>query len=122
MASFTRPSLQFLGVNSGRWPAMIAAGLSFLCIDFFYVPPVHTFTIADVPDNLNLTVFIAVGAIVGTFGSRRRASQLRSAQLAEAIREQNVELERLNREQAEGDWLGAAGEGCVDLKRSRGSV
>src|SRR5581483_6400003 len=61
----------------------------------------HTFTFATATDLVNLTVFVAVGAIVGTFGSRRREAQLRAARLASEIRDQNAELERLNREQAE---------------------
>jgi two-component system, OmpR family, sensor histidine kinase KdpD len=39
-----------LGVLSGLWPAAVAAALSFLLVDFFFVPPVGTFTIADEQD------------------------------------------------------------------------
>jgi two-component system, OmpR family, sensor histidine kinase KdpD len=39
-----------LGVLRGLWPALVAAAISFLLVDYFFVPPVGTFTIADEQD------------------------------------------------------------------------
>src|ERR1700758_1485127 len=36
-----------LGLGFGLLPALLAAALSFLCIDYFFVVPYHTLTIAD---------------------------------------------------------------------------
>jgi two-component system, OmpR family, sensor histidine kinase KdpD len=39
-----------LGVLRGLWPALVAAAISFLLFDYFFVSPVGTFTIADEQD------------------------------------------------------------------------
>ena len=90
-----------LGVTLGLSSALLAAGSSFLLVDYFFVPPIHTFTIADETDLVTLLVFFATAGVVGTLGSRRRATQLRAEALAGDLRRANAELERLNREQAE---------------------
>jgi two-component system, OmpR family, sensor histidine kinase KdpD len=61
-----------LGVLSGLWPAAVAAALSFLLVDFFFVPPVGTFTIADEQDIVNLLAFAATAGLVGLLASQRR--------------------------------------------------
>jgi len=90
-----------LGVARGIWPAVAAALVSFLLVDYYFVPPYYTFTIADETDVVNLVVFVAVAALVGTLGSLRRLAQHRAEQLAETLRRATVELENLNREQAQ---------------------
>jgi len=90
-----------LGVTAGFWPALVAAIGSFLLVDFFFVPPVHTLTIADETDVVNLLVFVGVAAVVGGLGSRRRAAQLGAESLSVALRTANRDMEALNREQAE---------------------
>lgn len=90
-----------LGIAQGFAPATLAAAVSFLCVDFFLVPPVGTLTIADEQDLVNLCVFVGTAAAVGAVGSRRRRAQMRAEALAQELRRANVELARLNREQAE---------------------
>jgi K+-sensing histidine kinase KdpD len=90
-----------LGVGWGLVPALLAAAVSFLCVDYFFVPPVHTLTIAGEPDLVNLLVFFGTGGLVGGVGSRRRRAQLRAEALTEELRRANQELARLNREQTE---------------------
>jgi two-component system sensor histidine kinase KdpD len=87
-----------LGVARGTWPAVAAAVVSFLLVDYFFVPPYHTFAIAQEIDVANLVVFLAVAALVGTLGSRRRLAQLRAEQIAQRLRLATAELESLNRE------------------------
>src|ERR1700730_18514725 len=36
-----------IAVLRGLWPALLAAAVSFLLVDYFFVPPVRTLTIAD---------------------------------------------------------------------------
>ncbi|MGH7687438.1 MAG: sensor histidine kinase [Candidatus Dormibacteria bacterium] len=84
-----------LGLASGLPESLLAAGVSFLLVDFFFVRPVHTFQFADTPDLINLAVFFGTAGIVGTFGSRRRAAQLRAERLARELQEANTELARL---------------------------
>lgn len=84
-----------LGLGFGLPEALLAAGGSFLLVDFFFVRPVHTFQFADTTDLVNLAIFFGTAGIVGTLGSRRRAAQLRAERLADELRDANVELARL---------------------------
>ncbi len=90
-----------LGVAAGLTSALIAAGMSFLLVDWFFVPPLHTLSITDQTDVVNLLVFFGAGGLVGSLGSRRRTTQLRAEALTQELRRANSDLERLNREQAE---------------------
>ena len=90
-----------LAVISGLAPALVAAGFSFLLVDYFLVAPIHTLTIADQTDLINLVVFFGTAGLVGGLGSRRRRAQLDAEALSGELRRANIELERLNRDQAE---------------------
>ncbi|HYA01299.1 MAG TPA: ATP-binding protein [Candidatus Binatia bacterium] len=90
-----------LGLVSGLGAAFVCAGLSFLLVDYFFVPPAHTLTIADEADLVNLVVFVAVAAALGGLGSRRRRAQLEAERMTDRLRTANTELERLRREQEE---------------------
>jgi K+-sensing histidine kinase KdpD len=90
-----------VGVFRGLWPALVCATISFLLVDWFFVPPVGTFTIADEQDIVNLVAFLATAGFVGVLGSRRRTAQLRAEALAQQLQDANSELVRLNKEQAE---------------------
>ena len=90
-----------LGLLSGLGPAVVAAVASFLLVDYYFAPPYHEFAIANTGDVVNLVVFLAVAGVVGGLGSRRRRAQLEAERLAAQLGQVNVELERLNREQAE---------------------
>jgi len=105
-----------LGVTLGLWPALAAAAASFLLVDYFFVPPIHTFTIADSTDVLNLLVFFGAAGFIGTLGSRRRAAELRAQALAERLRDANLELEQRNREQAQSAAM------AVNLARAQQQV
>ena len=90
-----------VGVIRGLWPAVACAGISFLLVDWFFVQPLYTFTIADEQDIVNLLAFLAVAVVVGLLASRRRQALLQSEALARQLQEANTELIRLNKEQAE---------------------
>ena len=90
-----------VGVTFGRTSALLGAGASFLLVDYFFVPPIHTFTVSDETDLVNLVVFFGAAGLVGSLGSRRLAIQQRAESMAEALRHANIALEVLNREQAE---------------------
>jgi K+-sensing histidine kinase KdpD len=90
-----------VGVIRGLWPALLCAAISFLCVDWFFVQPLYTFTIADEQDIVNLFAFLAVAGVVGLLASRRRQGLLQSEALARQLQEANTELIRLNKEQAE---------------------
>lgn len=83
-----------LGVLGGLWPALVAAALSFLLLDFFFVQPLGTFTIDSEQDIVNLLAFVATAGLVGLLTARRRSALVR----AEAL---TVQLRQANAEQAE---------------------
>lgn len=90
-----------VGLLRGLWPALACAAVSFLLVDYFFVPPVGTWTIADEQDIVNLVAFLVIAGIVGLLASRRRRVLLESEALTRQLRESNTELIRLNKEQAE---------------------
>lgn len=46
------------------YPALFAAGLSFVLLDYFFTPPVHTFRVNKAEDLLVLAIFLMVAAAV----------------------------------------------------------
>jgi two-component system, OmpR family, sensor histidine kinase KdpD len=63
-----------LAVIGGFWPAVLAAASASLLLNWFFTPPVHTFTI-EKPDNLLalllfVTVAVAVSSVVHLAASR----------------------------------------------------
>lgn len=78
-------------IRWGSRPAMLASVLGMLCFNFFFLPPVRTFTIID-PDNwIALAAFLSAALTVGQLSARAR----RRAHEAEAGR---LEIERLYEE------------------------
>jgi two-component system, OmpR family, sensor histidine kinase KdpD len=57
-----------LGTRSGLATAFFA----FLCYNFFFIPPVYTFTIADPQEVFALIVFLAVAIVTGSLAGRMR--------------------------------------------------
>ncbi|NHC44415.1 sensor histidine kinase KdpD [Motilibacter sp. K478] len=65
----------------GAIPAAVAAVLSTVLLNWFFTPPVRTFTIAERNNLLALVVFLAVGAMVSTIvdlAARRRSQAARA--------------------------------------------
>jgi two-component system sensor histidine kinase KdpD len=55
----------WLGATWGRWPAVLASICAFLLYDFFFVPPVGTFTVRGPSELLELVVLLAVALVTG---------------------------------------------------------
>ncbi len=68
----------------GLVSGLIASVWSFLALNFFFTPPIHTFAVEKTEDLVALAVFVAVSATVGTMLSR--------------VLEQRVRAERRERE------------------------
>ena len=105
-----------IAVARGLWPALLAAAVSFLLVDYYFVPPRHTLTVADEQDLVNLAIFFGTAGVVGFTAGRRRQAQIRAQALAEELRNANAELVRLNRDQA------AAAQAAVRLARTEQQV
>lgn len=67
-------------ILAGRFAALLAAGLSFLAYNFFFIDPVRTFTIAKPHEVLALMIFVAVAVVTGTLAARLREQIERARQ------------------------------------------
>ncbi|MDX7951744.1 sensor histidine kinase KdpD [Lichenihabitans sp. Uapishka_5] len=56
----------------GQWPAVVAAGLSFLAYNFFFVSPIYTLTVAEPHELLALFTFLLVAVVTGGLTGRVR--------------------------------------------------
>jgi two-component system sensor histidine kinase KdpD len=52
------------GVVGHLWPALLAAALSFVGLDYYFTPPIHTFAVDKAEDLLVLAIFLLVAASV----------------------------------------------------------
>ena len=72
----------------GLWPALVAAVVASLAVNWFFTDPTHTFTIAEGQNLVALITFLVVAGLVSalvTQVSRRSADALRSRSEAEAL-------------------------------------
>ena len=89
-----------LGLLTGLVPALVAAAMSSVLGDYFFLPPVDSLSLANLSDVLYLVIFFATASAVGSVAALRRRSTIEARQLTRTLAEANVELERLYREQA----------------------
>lgn len=66
----------------GFAPALVGAGLSFLCWDFFLIPPFYAFALADPRDWLSLVIFLIAAMTTARLASEARG-QTEAAQARE---------------------------------------
>jgi len=78
----------WLAVSFGRGPAILASFLSFLAYDFFFVPPLHRFTVDDPAQWISLFALLATALVLGQLTAsvqahahESRTSQQRMARL-----------------------------------------
>ncbi len=81
----------FVAILWGSKPALLASILGVLCFNFFFLPPFHTFTIADPQNWVALTAFFITALAVGQLSARAK----RRAEESEAGK---VEIKRLYEE------------------------
>src|SRR5262245_49065589 len=78
----------FAATGWGSRPALLAALLGVVCFNFFFLPPVHTFTIQNPQNWVALAAFLITALVAGELSARAK----RRAEEAEAGRR---EIERL---------------------------
>jgi two-component system, OmpR family, sensor histidine kinase KdpD len=66
----------FCAITFGTWSAVTAAGLSFLAYNFFFISPLHTFTIASPHELLALFIFLLVAILTGGLAGRVREQSI----------------------------------------------
>ncbi|HVM77388.1 MAG TPA: sensor histidine kinase KdpD, partial [Stellaceae bacterium] len=69
----------FSAIAYGLWPSLYATLLSVLAYNFFFLPPIYTFTIAD-PANVMALLFFGVVAVLTSNLTARTRSQAMTAQ------------------------------------------
>lgn len=77
-----------VAVVGGFWPAVLAAVTASLLLNWYFTPPVHTFTIADPQNMLALLLFITVAVSVSSvvhLAARRALQAARSTEDAAAL-------------------------------------
>ena len=62
----------FSAVSFGIWPALYASTLSFFVYNFFFVPPLYTFSVAEPHELLALVTFLVVAVISSALAGRVR--------------------------------------------------
>src|SRR5262245_62187854 len=60
-------------VTFGRGPAVVASLAAFLTFDFFFVDPIHTFTVSDPEEWIALLLFLLTGTVTSALAAGQRA-------------------------------------------------
>jgi two-component system sensor histidine kinase KdpD len=70
-------AILFIATAFGSRPAFLASLLAVLCFNFFFLPPLHTFTISDPQNWIALGAFLITALTAGKLSSyaRRRAEE-----------------------------------------------
>ena len=89
-----------LGLLTGLVPALVAAAMSSVLGDYFFLPPVDSLSLANPSDVLYLVIFFATASAVGTVAALRRRAIIEARHLTRTLEDTNAELERLYQEQA----------------------
>jgi len=98
----------------GSRPALLAALLGVTCFNYFFLPPVYTFTIADPQNWVALAAFLITALVARELSARAK----RRAEEAEAGRR---EIERLYNEYsvvAQSTLRSRAGEESIEINNS----
>src|SRR5438445_4105902 len=72
----------WLGARWGRGPAVAGSVAAFLLYDFFFVPPVGTFSVRGPAELLELVVLLAVALVTSQLGASQRRAQAAAKALA----------------------------------------
>jgi two-component system sensor histidine kinase KdpD len=84
-------------VSFGIWPAIYASVLSFLAFNFFFIEPIHTFSIAEPYELLALVTFLIVAVVSSALAGRVRQQAKVSASRMRAMRRLYEFTRRLSR-------------------------
>lgn len=83
----------FIATGWGSRPAVVAAVLGMLCFNYFFLPPVGTWMIADPENWIALFAFLVTAVVAGQLSARAK----RRAEEAEAGRRDRAALLRIAR-------------------------
>ncbi|HEV8564743.1 MAG TPA: ATP-binding protein [Actinomycetota bacterium] len=91
LGPFGPPSLYLLAVVAtaaigGLWSGLAAAALSFVGLNYFFTPPLHTLRVGKPEDLVALFVFVGTAAIVGALLARALAERQRVERREDELR------------------------------------
>jgi two-component system, OmpR family, sensor histidine kinase KdpD len=72
----------------GLWPGLVASVSGFLLLNWFFAPPIHTFTIGNTRDLLALIAFLVIAGVISALVNqveRRAADATRASARANAL-------------------------------------
>ena len=75
-----------VAVRYGLWPSLVASVAASLCYNFFFLPPIYTFTITD-PTNVAAFIFFIIMAVIVS----NVAARVRTQAVAAMARARNTE-------------------------------
>jgi K+-sensing histidine kinase KdpD len=114
-----------VAVVGGFWPAVLAAVLASLLVNWFFTPPVHTLTIGDGESLLALllfvTVAVTVSSVVHLAAHRARQAARSTAEAQELLSLAQTVLGGADRPQAVLDHLTSAHGGRAELLERAGA-
>jgi len=65
-----------VAVRYGLWPSLLASVLASLCYNFFFLPPIHTFTITDPTNVAAFFFFMLIAILVSNLAARVRSQAM----------------------------------------------
>jgi two-component system sensor histidine kinase KdpD len=77
-----------IATTGGLWPAAVGAVLGFGLLNWFFAPPLHTWTIRNRRDTLTLVAFVVIAGVISVLvdlANRRRRDAVRARTEAEAL-------------------------------------
>ena len=76
----------WLAARWGRWPAVVGSVAAFLLYDFFFVPPVGTFSVRGPAELIELVVLLVVALVTSQLASSLRRTRATAEALARESR------------------------------------
>ena len=73
-----------VAVRYGLWPSLMASVAASLCYNFFFLPPIYTFTIADPTNVAAFFFFMVMAVIVSNVAARVRTQAVMAMTRARA--------------------------------------
>jgi len=86
-------SIVLVSLRFGYGPSLLAAVLSVLCFDFFFVPPLYTFRVHDLSHVVTFAVMFFVALVISGLTQRVRAQAVERAHLADEAQRVQLQME-----------------------------
>src|SRR5947208_2349582 len=94
------PAIIFATSFCGIGPSILSVAVGLVGTRFWFIPPVHVFSIPDTPHIIGMFTFLVASALIITMGemNRRNNEALRDAQkdLETSVEERTAELDKAN--------------------------